>query len=338
MIHPGPPSVVAMTGTRRRAALALLPLAVLAGCVAGPAKSPAGPLSVVTTTAPLTSIAANVGGDLVRLTSIVPEADLVGPEPVPDAAQALRRADLVLANGLGLDEPALALAREQAPTTATVVQLGAKVLRDDGQPRQPAPDPYLWTDPLWVARYADVVKDLLVAEDPAHAAAYVANHKAFVGRATDLVGALRQDLQSLPRDRRLLLTSDDAWGRFAARYGWTVVPGAARPGEAPAARVARLVAEVRRLAVPAVFAAPGDDGLRQVAAQTGVRLEESLRVVDLPGAPGDPEHSWLGLMRADYRLLLRGLGGTTTALDALVVADVAPDRAVYPQCPAGSCS
>jgi ABC-type Zn uptake system ZnuABC Zn-binding protein ZnuA len=320
-----------MTGTRRRAALALLALAVLAACEAEPAPGPAGPLSIVTTAAPLTSIVANIGGDLVRITSVVPEAEVMGAAPVAGAAQALAAADLVLANGLGLDDPVLALARETAPTTATVVQIGAAVLRDAGEPFRPAPDPHLWTDPLWAARYADVVKDLLVANDPAHAERYIAHHRDFVGKATDLSTALQQDQRSLPRARRQLVTSRDAWGRFATRYGWAVAGGAPRSGEQPPARVARVSALVGRLGVPAVFPSPGDDDLRRVAALTGVRADESLRLQDLPGVPGDPEHSWLGLMRSNYRAMLRALGGTTTALDALAVADVAPDRATYPQ-------
>ena len=71
--------------------------------------------------------------------------------------------------------------------------------------------------------------------------------------------------------------------------------------------------------------------LKQIADETGARYEDTLRDDDLPGEPGDPEHSWLGLMRYDYRTMVTGLGGTATALDALDVRDVAPDTAEYPQ-------
>ena len=71
--------------------------------------------------------------------------------------------------------------------------------------------------------------------------------------------------------------------------------------------------------------------LEQIAEETGARYEDTLRDDDLPGAPGDPEHSWLGLMRYDFRTLVSALGGTTAALDALDVSDVMPDTADYPQ-------
>ncbi len=50
-----------------------------------------------------------------------------------------------------------------------------------------------------------------------------------------------------------------------------------------------------------------------------------------PGQPGDPEHSWLGLMLFDYITMTEALGGDASALKAVVVDDVAPDRADYPQ-------
>ncbi len=56
-----------------------------------------------------------------------------------------------------------------------------------------------------------------------------------------------------------------------------------------------------------------------------------MRDDDLPGAPGEADHSWLGLMRYDFRTIIARLGGTTTALDALETNPAVPDRANYPQ-------
>ena len=71
--------------------------------------------------------------------------------------------------------------------------------------------------------------------------------------------------------------------------------------------------------------------LEQIAEETGARYEDTLRDDDLPGEPGDPEHSWLGLMRYDYVTMIEGLGGTTDALEALDVTDDVTDTADYPQ-------
>jgi ABC-type Zn uptake system ZnuABC Zn-binding protein ZnuA len=71
--------------------------------------------------------------------------------------------------------------------------------------------------------------------------------------------------------------------------------------------------------------------LEQIGAETGVRYVDVLRDDDLPGEPGDPEHSWLGLMRFDYVTMVEALGGDPTVLTTVDVADVGLDTAEYPQ-------
>jgi hypothetical protein len=71
--------------------------------------------------------------------------------------------------------------------------------------------------------------------------------------------------------------------------------------------------------------------LAEIGRATGARYEDTLRDDDLPGKPGEPEHSWLGLMRYDYVTMVKGLGGTPTRLTALDTAPAVPDRASYPQ-------
>jgi hypothetical protein len=71
--------------------------------------------------------------------------------------------------------------------------------------------------------------------------------------------------------------------------------------------------------------------LAEIGQATGARYEDTLRDDDLPGAPGDPEHSWMGLMRYDYVTMIKGLGGNPAALTALDVSPAVADQANYPQ-------
>ncbi|MDQ5973191.1 MAG: manganese transport system substrate-binding protein, partial [Actinomycetota bacterium] len=71
--------------------------------------------------------------------------------------------------------------------------------------------------------------------------------------------------------------------------------------------------------------------LEEIGRATGARYEDSLRDDDLPDAPGEPNHSWLGLMKYNYRTMIEGLGGTPTQLDAIDITATLPDNAVYPQ-------
>ena len=332
---------------RRRPAALLLPVLLTAACGASGAEdapaAEAQPLRIVSTVAPITSIVSNVVGDRAEVVGIVPEGTNSHTfEPPPQAAAVMEDADIVFVNGLQLEEPTFELAEANAPEDAVITKIGDAVLpesdylydfsfpEEDGKP-----NPHLWTDPTYAIEYAGVVRDTVVARDPANASTYRANHDAFVARATALSDALKADQATIPAGGKQLLTYHDAYAYFAKTYGWTVV-GAVQPSnfEDPQPKeIATLVDQVRERKVPVIFGSEvfPSKVLEQIATETGARYEDTLRDDDLPGEPGDPEHSWLGLMRYDYVTMIRGLGGTTSALDAVDVTDVAPDRADYPQ-------
>ena len=324
------------------AALALL---LTAACASGerPAGADDDRLRIVTTVAPLTSITANIGGDRVRITGVVPEGTNSHTfDPPPKAAEVMEDADVVLVNGLKLEEPTFALAKANAAKDAVIVRLGDEVLPESDYlydfsfpEKDGKPNPHLWTDPTYAIRYAGVIRDTLVQRAPADADYFRRNHDAFVAKATALSEALKRDQATVPGGRLELLTYHDAYAYFARTYGWNVI-GAVQPSsfEDPNPKeVARLIDQIRERKVPVIFGSEvfPSKVLEQIGRETGARYEETLRDDDLPGRPGDPEHSWLALMRYDYRTMIRGLGGTTTTLDAVDVADVAPDRADYPQ-------
>ncbi len=332
--------------TLTRLTVAGVALLLATGCGAGAASGPPADdakLQVVTTVAPITSIAASIGGDRVQITGIVPEGTNSHTyEPPPQIAATLERADVVFGNGLQLEEPTFDLAEANVPKSAVIIRLGDEVLLEsdyiydfsfpkaDGKP-----NPHLWTDPTYAAKYADVIKDTLVAQDPAGRDYYVANHRAFVGQATALSSALKQDQATIPGGKKELLTYHDAYAYFAKTYGWNVI-GAVQVSnfEDPQPKeVARIIDQIRERKVPVIFGSEvfPSKVLEQIGKETGARYEETLRDDDLPGKPGDKDHSWAGLMRYDYRTMISGLGGTTAALDALDVSGVTPDQASYPQ-------
>jgi ABC-type Zn uptake system ZnuABC Zn-binding protein ZnuA len=263
-------------------------------------------------------------------------------EPPPSAAAVLSKADVVFINGLKLEDPTRELAEQNLKDGAEIVELGTTVLPesqwiyDFSFPKEEGkPNPHLWTDPLYAIKYAAVIRDTMVKQDPANQAAYQANYAAFEQKATALSDALKADQATIPAGKRELLTYHDAYAYFAKDYGWKVI-GAIQPKnfEDPTPReVAALIDQVKAEQVPTIFGSEvfPSTVLAQIGKETGARYEDTLRDDDLPGKPGDPEHSWLGLMRYDYRTMIKGLGGTTKALDALDTSDVAPDQATYLQ-------
>ena len=313
-----------------------------AGSSADASGSGDGGLVIATTVSPITSIAAAVGGDLVRIEGIVPEGTNSHTfEPKPEAAKLLSTADVIFVNGLKLEDPTLELARANMKEGAEIVEIGTQVLPESDYiydfsfPKEGGkPNPHLWTDTAFAIKYAEAIRDELSKRDPANADAYAANTAAFTAKVQELDAALRKDQETIPGPRTLL-TYHDAYAYFAKNFGWQVV-GAIQPANfsdpAPS-EVAALIEQVKAQNVKVIFGSEVFPSavLEEVAKASGARYEDSLRDDDLPGRPGDPDHSWLGLMKYNYATMVRGLGGTTTSIDAVTTTLATPDTAVYPQ-------
>ena len=146
---------------------------------------------------------------------------------------------------------------------------------------------------------------------------------------------MRTAFDTIPREDRKLLTYHDAYAYFGREYGWDII-GAIQVSdfEDPTAReVAKLIDQVKAEGVPAIFGSEvfPSPVLEQIGREAGVEYVDVLRDDDLPGAPGDPEHSWLGLMLFDYITMTEAMGGDASSLKAVQVENVAPDEASYPQ-------
>ncbi|MFZ0323458.1 MAG: metal ABC transporter substrate-binding protein [Actinomycetes bacterium] len=332
---------------RTRSALGILAAGgVLLLTACGTGSNPAaqdGKLLVATTVAPITSIAGTVGGDKVAVEGIVPEGTNSHTfEPAPQVAELLSTADIIFVNGLGLEDPTQELAQANMKDGAQLVNIGDAVLPKDqwifdfSFPVEGGkPNPHLWTDPPYAAKYAQVIADTYAQRDPANAAYYQANAAAFVKQTKQLSAALRADQKTVPDGNLRLLTYHDAYAYFARTFGWQVI-GAVQPKnfEDPTPQeVASLIDQVKAEHVPTIFGSEvfPSSVLEEIGRATGARYEDTLRDDDLPGSPGDAEHSWLGLMRYDYITMVEGLGGTADHLRNVKVENVAPDQATYPQ-------
>ena len=302
------------------------------------------PLNIATTVAPITSIIANIaGGTSTSITGIVPEGTNSHTfEPKPSDAASLESADVIFINGLVLEEPTKDLAIANLKESANICELGTETLPeseyiyDFSFPKEGGkPNPHLWTNPPMALSFATVIRDALVNADPSNVDIYDKNYEALSSIGMQLDEAMSVASATVPANQRKLLTYHDAYAYFAANYQYSVI-GAMQPQsfEEPTAKdVVALIEQVKKERVKAIFGSEvfPSTVLEQIGKETGVRYVDSLRDDDLPGKPGDAEHSWAGLMQFNFITMVEALGGDSAALKAVKIDAGVTDKAFYPQ-------
>jgi ABC-type Zn uptake system ZnuABC Zn-binding protein ZnuA len=290
--------------------------------------------NVLTTVAPLTNIVNNVGGPLIDLHGLIPAGiDSHTFEPAPSDVKYVAAADLIILNGLDLETPTEKLALANMKPKARVVKLGDQTITakeyvfDWSFPKSGGhPNPHLWMNPPYAARYAELVRDALSELDPAHSAQYRERTQQYTARLTTLDRAIAAAVATIPPQNRKLLTYHDSFAYFAPRYGMTVL-GAIEPAsfsEPSPREVIRVIRQLKREKVPAIFGSEVFPSkiLDQIGREAGVRFVDTLRDDDLPGTPGAPEHSYIGMMLEDVRTIVTALGGNPEALQGIDPANI----------------
>jgi ABC-type Zn uptake system ZnuABC Zn-binding protein ZnuA len=298
-------------------------------------------IKVVTTVAPITSIVENVAGDKIDLTGIIPEGiNSHTFEPIPSDSKLLSSADLIILNGLDLETPTQNLARATMLRGASIFSLGDKTIKQDDYifdfsfpKEQGHPNPHLWLNPEYAMRYTMLARDELSRLDPRNKNAYEQNAWQFLKRLEALDQAIQEAIKTIPEGNRRLLTYHDSWPYFARRYGFQVI-GAIQPSDFsdPSPReVARLIEQIRREKVPAVFGSEvfPSPVLEQIAREAKSRYIDKLRDDELPGKPRDPQHSYIGMMVENMAIMFEALGGSAEALKKVDPTPVAGAHADY---------
>jgi ABC-type Zn uptake system ZnuABC Zn-binding protein ZnuA len=300
-------------GVRRGAAVArLLMIAVLSWMVLGACGVGTGDedgrVRVVATFSVLGELVERVGGEEVEVRTLVGvNGDTHGFTPSPADQVAIARAELVFENGLGF-EVWLDRLMESLGSTAERIVLseGMEILSPYGN----APDPHVWLDVRNMILMVDRARGALGEAAPDRAAEFDRRARALTLELEELDRWIFEQIETIPPERRKLVTNHDSFGYFARRYGLEVVgmviPSVTDDIVAPVAgEIAALVDLIREEGSPAVFAENVSNSrlAEQVAREAGVRLVEGLYTGAL-GEAGSEGETYEGMMRANVRLIV----------------------------------
>ncbi|SMC29631.1 zinc/manganese transport system substrate-binding protein [Andreprevotia lacus DSM 23236] len=290
----------------RRALIALALLAAPALAVSAPARLP-----VVASFSILGDLVQQVGGDKVEVTTLVgPDQDAHVFQPAPRDAQAVTRAKVVFLNGLGFEGwmPRLAMASGFHGLQVQVsAGLQPRRMQEDGRDHL---DPHAWQDPVNVQTYVTNIAQALSHVDPANAAYYQQRAAAYRQQLVALEGWVRQQLGTIAPAKRKVITSHDAFGYCAARFGieFLAPQGMNTDAEASAKDVARLVQQIRRERVKAVFVENITNPrlLDQLAREAQIKVGGEL-YSDALSKTGGPAGNYLAMYRYNITTLLAGM-------------------------------
>lgn len=292
------------------------------GAVAMPrAALAAAPMNVVATTGMIADTARAVGGDLVEVKG------LMGPGVDPHAYRqtrtdilAMRRADLILWNGLYLEaqmEEVLEDLAAHVPVSAVaeVIPVEQRIAHDTYANRF---DPHVWMNPRLWREVVLAVRDALGEIAPDSVEVFAERAEAYRGELDGLAGYADTVLGSVPENKRVLVTAHDAFNYFGRAFGFEVIgiQGISTESEAGLNRITELVTLLVERRIEAVFveSSVSDRSMRALiegAAAKGheVRVGGEL-FSDAMGSPGTYEGTYIGMIDHNVTVIAGALGGT----------------------------
>lgn len=308
----------------RKIMIALLLVATAcAPAVREPAEVESERLRVVVSTSIWGDLVAGVGGDHVAVDVLVPVGvDAHDFQPSARQGRLLAEADLVVVNGLHLEEGLLDLVAsleggsvlEMAELLDPIPFGGDHGHEDDDHGHAHGDlDPHVWFDPVRMARAAEIVAERLSRIDPERGDEWMARGAEYRERILEVHQQVEAILAAVPPERRKLVTNHEAFGYLAERYGFevvgTVIPGGTTLAEPSARELAALAGIIEEEDVPAIFGETTDPSslAEAVGAEVGRPVRVVLLYTESLGPPGSGAETYPDMLLTNARLIAEAL-------------------------------
>ena len=252
-----------------------------------------------------------VGDDRIDVVTFVgPNGDAHVYEPAPADAKALSESKILFINGLGLEGWMTRLENSSGfkgkVVTASTGVNPRKMVEDE----KTITDPHAWQSLANGKIYAANIRDALIAADSAGKATYEANAKKFIDGMTAMEANVKAAVAKMPPERRKIITTHDAFGYFGSAYGMEFIApeGVSTESEASAQDVAKIITQIKKEHIPAVFLENVTDSrlLDQIASETGAKIGGTL-YSDALSAPDGPAGNYLDMFRNNIDTLSTAL-------------------------------
>ena len=273
----------------------------------------AAPLQVASLSTVLSDVAREVGGDKVAVEEIVkPGVDPHEFSPSPGDVQAVAGADVVLISGKGLEGYLAKLEESAGGAAGKYVNVGDGIgvsltLKEEGRTVE---DPHWWHSVANVKKATEVVKAAFDRADPADRAVFDTNAAKYESNLGKLDNEMRVEIAALPRDKRKLVTSHDAFQYFARDYGFKIYPveGVSTADEPSSKQVAELLGTIKDQKVKAVFFENTQNPkvLAQITQETGATVGGELYADGL-GTPESGAGTYVAMMRRNVGTIVGAL-------------------------------
>lgn len=273
-------------------------------------------LNVVSSCSIFKDMAANIAGDKINLQSIVPiGGDPHLHTPTPRDARIVSAADLVLINGMTFEGWIKELI-DNSGTKGKTILITEGVTPIQSSVYKNSSDPHAWMNAANGLVYIENIKDALVAADPANEAFYTTNYNSYKTELEKAHATIKQQVSTIPSERRILVTSHDAFSYFGKAYGLTVEPiiGVSTEADVQTADMVRVAKVIKENNVPAVFVESTINPkiLQQIAKDNDVEIGGEL-YADSLGEPGSEGDTYLGMLLHNAQTITTALSKETAS-------------------------